>query len=111
MRLRLMIAVSLLLVLATGLAAMSADWAPVPGHIMTRWAKQVSPTNALPEYPRTQMVRKDWINLNGLWDLAIAKKDDSQPSQFDKKILVPYPVESALSGVGHTVQAVGPRLV
>jgi len=105
MKLRLIITVGLLLVLATGLAAMAAaTWAPVPGHIMTKWAKQVSPTNALPEYPRPQMVRKDWINLNGLWDLAIAKKDDSQPSQFDKKILVPYPVESALSGVGHIVK-------
>jgi len=104
MKLRLMIALSLLLVLVTGFAAMSADWAPVPGHIMTKWAKQVSPTNALPEYPRMQMVRKDWINLNGLWDLAIARKDDSQPSQFDKKILVPYPVESTLSGVAYQVQ-------
>ncbi len=94
----------LLLALAGGSIAVAADWAPVPGHIMTRWAKDVSPNNALPEYPRPQMVRKDWLNLNGLWELAITKKDDAKPSTFDKKILVPYPVESALSGVGHIVK-------
>ncbi|MCX6343508.1 MAG: glycoside hydrolase family 2 [Armatimonadetes bacterium] len=92
------------LALGTGLAAQSAQWAPVPGHIMTKWAKQVSPKNALPEYPRMQMVRKDWLNLNGLWDLAITKKEAARPSEFDKQILVPYPVESALSGVGHMIQ-------
>jgi len=59
---------------------------------MTRWAKDVSPNNALPEYPRMQMVRKDWLNLNGLWDIKLADGTNA-------KILVPYPVESALSGV------------
>lgn len=82
----------------------AAEWAPVPGHIMTRWAKEVRPDNALPEYPRPQMVRKDWLNLNGLWDLAITKKDEARPGTFGKKILVPYPVESALSGVAHIVK-------
>ena len=94
----------LLLALAGGSIAVAAEWAPVPGHIMTRWAKDVSPGNALPEYPRPQMVRKDWLNLNGLWELAITKKDDARPATFDKNILVPYPVESALSGVGHIVK-------
>src|SRR5438552_1531163 len=75
------------------------EWHPAPGPLMTRWAKDVSPTNALPEYPRPQMVRKDWLNLNGLWDDAIVAKDDPTPQKFDGKILVPFPVESALSGV------------
>ena len=44
--------IGFMLALATGLAAQAAEWAPVPGHIMTRWAKEVSPENALPEYPR-----------------------------------------------------------
>ena len=66
---------------------------------MTRWAKDVSPKNAHPEYPRPQLVRKDWLNLNGLWDYAITDKDAPQPQQFDGKILVPFPVQSALSGV------------
>jgi hypothetical protein len=70
---------------------------------MTQWAKDVSPQNALPEYPRPQMVRKDWMNLNGLWELAITQKQDPRPSAFTQQILVPYPVESALSGVAHLV--------
>ena len=57
------------------------------------------PDNAWPEYPRPQMVRRQWQNLNGLWKYAIRKKEDSQPQSFDGDILVPYPVESALSGV------------
>ena len=92
------------LVLTTITAAPTPEWAPVPGHIMTQWAKDVSQKNALPEYPRPQMVRKDWLNLNGLWELAIAPKDAPAPTVFGQKILVPYPVESALSGVAHLVQ-------
>ena len=53
-------------------AARAADWKPAAGPLMTRWAKDVSPENALPEYPRPQMVRKDWLNLNGLWDIKLA---------------------------------------
>jgi beta-galactosidase/beta-glucuronidase len=85
-----------------GGAALAA-YQPVEGKIMTRWAKEVSPTNALPEYPRPQMVRKEWKNLNGLWDYAIRTKDQVRPESFDGQILVPYPVESALSGVKKTV--------
>ena len=48
----------------------AADWKPAAGPLKTRWAKDVSPNKALPEYPRPQMVRKDWLNLNGLWDYA-----------------------------------------
>ncbi len=77
----------------------TSDWQPVAGDIMTRWAKNVDPSHPLPEYPRPQMVRSEWINLNGLWDFAIRPKDEPAPTSFDGKILVPYPVESALSGV------------
>jgi len=76
-----------------------ADWQPAKGPLMTKWAKRVSPEKVHPEYPRPQMVRKDWKNLNGLWDYAIVSKDSRQPDAFDGKILVPFPVESALSGV------------
>ena len=72
--------------------ARAGDWKPVVGPLMTRWAKDVSPTNALPEYPRPQMVREDWLNLNGLWDIKLGDGTET-------KILVPFAVESALSGV------------
>ncbi len=74
-------------------------WKPASGPLMTRWAKEVSPTNALPEYPRPQMVRDQWQNLNGLWDYAISDENADRPAHFDGQILVPYPIESALSGV------------
>lgn len=67
---------------------------------MTRWAAKVSPTNALPEYPRPQMTRKDWMNLNGLWNYALADKDSKlPPASSAGKILVPFSYESPLSGV------------
>ncbi len=70
----------------------AAEWQQATGPLKTRWAKEVSPDNALPEYPRPQMVRKDWMNLNGLWDIKLGDGTATQ-------ILVPYPIESALSGV------------
>src|SRR5690242_2763088 len=74
-------------------------WHPANGPLLTRWASAVSPANAHPEYPRPQLVRKDWLNLNGLWDYAVVARDAAQPSAFDGQILVPFPIESALSGV------------
>src|SRR2546421_6845909 len=67
--------------------ANAADWQPVGGHIMTPWAAQVDAAKPLAEYPRPQMVRKDWVNLNGLWDYAITAADAGQPEKFDGKIL------------------------
>ena len=88
------------LLVALSHSALAADeWHIADGPLKTRWAKDVSPANALPEYPRPQMVRKEWMNLNGLWDYAIVDKEAAMPEKFDGKILVPYPVESALSGV------------
>lgn len=75
------------------------SWQPAKGSLMTRWAAQVNPTNALPEYPRPQLVRKDWLNLNGLWNYAITPATNLVPASFEGQILVPFPVESALSGV------------
>ena len=83
----------------------ASDWKPAAGPLMTRWAKDVTPENAHREYPRPQLVRKDWLNLNGLWDYAITPKDAERPAKFDGQILVPFPIESALSGV---MKSVGP---
>ena len=80
-----------------------ADYKPANGPLMTRWARRVSPKNVHNEYPRPQMVRKSWENLNGLWEYAIIQKDQSQPDTFDGQILVPFPIESALSGAMKTV--------
>lgn len=76
------------------------SWQPVKGHMMTRWAKEVSAANVLPEYPRPMMKRRQWKNLNGLWQFAIRPKSEAgRPQKFDDHILVPFCVESALSGV------------
>jgi len=80
-----------------------ATWAPVTGRIMTRWAAEVRPDLVLPEYPRPQMVRSAWANLNGLWQYAIGPKDAGRPESWDGHILVPFAVESALSGVGKPI--------
>lgn len=72
------------------------------GKLATRWDKSVSATNPLPEYPRPQMVRSAWISLNGMWDYAIAGKTSGPDDvTYAGKIRVPYPLESALSGVQH----------
>jgi len=97
---RLHLVAAILLATTTALSATEAPWAPAPGSLMTRWAKDVSPEKVLPEYPRPQMVRKDWTNLDGLWDYAVTKKDEAAaPAAYRGRILVPFPIESALSGV------------
>lgn len=85
--------------------AQEADWQPVAGKIMSSWAAQVDPEAPLPEYPRPHMVREDWQNLNGLWEYAVVPKagQDGIPSAFQGQILVPFAIESALSGVGQRV--------
>ena len=100
MKSRLIITLAAALVAVTGASAQT--WAPAGDRIKTKWAEDVSPANAHPEYPRPQMVRPDWKSLNGLWDYAITHKTAVRPEVFDGKILVPFAVESSLSGVGKT---------
>jgi hypothetical protein len=96
------------IVIACGaLQAQAQDgWKPAPVPIATKWAADVRADNVLPEYPRPQLVRvsRPWMNLNGLWDYAIAPKSGEKPSEtWSGKILVPFAIESSLSGVGKTV--------
>jgi hypothetical protein len=93
--------VGLLALLGLLPSAVAAEWKPAAGPLATRWAADVSPANALPEYPRPQMVRPQWLNLNGLWQLDTAKADDALPigKALPQQVLVPFPIESALSGV------------
>ena len=57
----------------------AAEWQPKQAPLMTKWAKDVTPQNVHAEYPRPQMVREHWQNLNGLWEYAIRPKDAGQP--------------------------------
>jgi beta-galactosidase/beta-glucuronidase len=92
-------ALVLLVSLLIPAALYGQQWQPAHLQLATPWSKDVSPDNALPEYPRPQMVRGDWQNLNGLWDYAVTDSAIHHPANWDGKILVPYPIESALSGV------------
>jgi len=77
------------------------QWKTADAPLSTPWADIVNPNNPLPEYPRPQMVREKWMNLNGLWDFKEYMPGDKMPlpQKLIEKILVPYPWESALSGV------------
>ena len=89
---------SVLLVWATSVAA----WEPKRGPLMTRFARDVDPRSPMPEYPRPQLVRADWLSLNGVWQYQPGREGNALPStgkQLASEILVPFPVESALSGV------------
>jgi len=83
--------------------AQQQQWHLITNRITTPWAQKVDPKAPLPEYPRPQLVRGDWQNLNGLWSYAIIPKNQNEPTKYEGQILVPFAVESALSGVGKTV--------
>lgn len=80
-----------------------AQWKPVGDKIKTAWVEKVNPKMPWNVYPRPQLKRTQWVNLNGLWNYAIKDLQSSEPASFDGKILVPYPIESSLSGVGKTL--------
>ncbi|MEV5433238.1 LamG-like jellyroll fold domain-containing protein [Streptomyces sp. NPDC052701] len=70
-------------------------------RLTTEWGDRLDPKNPLPEYPRPQQVRDRWKNLNGPWQFSAAKAGE-QPvfgKNLDEKIIVPFPVESQLSGL------------
>lgn len=88
----------------SGLTA-QAQWKAVNTHIMTTWGEQLNPDNVLADYPRPIMTRNEWSNLNGLWNYAIVDKGAPMPTSYDGKILVPFAIESSLSGVGKDLGA------
>ncbi len=86
---------ALALPLCAGLLAHSAlsqeapaPWKMAPGSLSMQWAKQVSPANALPEYPRPQLTRARWQSLNGLWNYGLT--DAVAPAAMNAQILVPF---------------------
>lgn len=84
-------------------ASALAQWSPAGDKIKTKWAEEINPQNVWQEYPRPIMERTDWKNLNGLWNYAIVDKGAQTPTSYNGQILVPFAVESSLSGVGKTV--------
>ena len=78
------------------------NWYPAGDKIKTIWGKNLDPDKIWQEYPRPQLERKDWINLNGLWSYSIRTANDLNPITHDGNILVPFPIESSLSGVMKT---------
>ena len=107
MKMKFLPALSLLTVLLAGCEAPSSpyEWSAAGDRIMTPWAETLDPSSVLPEYPRPQMVRQDWKSLNGLWDYSVTPKEAAAPEDHDGKILVPFALESALSGVGRHLTA------
>ncbi|GAB3997364.1 glycoside hydrolase family 2 TIM barrel-domain containing protein [Spirosoma daeguense] len=92
------------------IAGISGSWAqtkeiapPRKAPILSRWEKQITPENAWREYPRPQMVREKWLNLNGMWDYAIVPKTAPAPTSFSGQILVPFAVESTVSKVNKSL--------
>lgn len=89
--------------LALGAPQAGAQWKPVGDKIKTPWAEKVNPKLPWNVYPRPQLKRAQWMNLNGLWNYAVTALNAAEPTAFDGKILVPYPIESSLSGVGKMI--------
>jgi hypothetical protein len=95
----LLAALSLALLLPRSHAA--DDWKPAKGPLLTKWTKEIKADKVHPEYPRPQLARTEWLSLNGLWQFGGARDSAPPPFGLDLpgRILVPFPVESALSGV------------
>jgi Concanavalin A-like lectin/glucanases superfamily/Glycosyl hydrolases family 2, sugar binding domain/Glycosyl hydrolases family 2 len=88
--------------LSAGTVSVAAPtWEPGTPPLVTPWTGDVSPANALPEYPRPQLTRPQWQNLNGVWEFAGAAPGEAPPigEELPERVLVPYPIESALSGI------------
>ncbi|GLY98536.1 LamG-like jellyroll fold domain-containing protein [Actinoplanes sp. NBRC 103695] len=106
-RRRRVLAASSAVLIAVGVAGPSVPAAAAPAWhkgtppISTPWTDEVGPDNALPEYPRPQLTRDAWQNLNGVWQFAKAEVNEAPPTgrALNERVLVPYPIESALSGI------------
>ncbi len=102
---RLLTLTATALVAVTGSVVATASpataFAPKTPPLTTPWTNQVSTTNPLPEYPRPQLTRPDWQSLNGIWQFAAAPNISTPPvnTTLAEEVLVPYPIESALSGI------------
>lgn len=71
--------------------------------LTTKWGEALDREHPLPEYPRPQLRRESFLNLNGVWQYAVSTLN-SEPEEYDGDIVVPFPLESELSGVGRVLQ-------
>ena len=94
--------VNSILALCVATVSFAQQWAPVGENIKSPWAAEVNPAAPLPEYPRPQMVRSEWMNLNGLWKYAVTEAS-AESFAPQGNILVPFALESSLSGVGKSL--------
>ncbi|WP_346859418.1 sugar-binding domain-containing protein [uncultured Draconibacterium sp.] len=92
------------IILFINLIVFAQDWQPAGDKIKTRWAEKVTPENVWKEYPRPQMVRPEWKSLNGLWEYAVTLNNVVKPEAWEKNILVPFALETPLSGVGKRIE-------
>ena len=86
------------------LLAQPQPWAPASPKLMTDWGREVTPENAHPQYPRPTMRRQEWQNLNGLWEYQILPTESREKRAPQGRVLVPFPIESALSGVARPLE-------
>jgi beta-galactosidase len=94
----------LILILVLPMISSASDWKMAEASLTTEWGETVTPDNAWTEYPRPQLQRENWTNLNGLWNYSVTTKDASEPGNWNGEILVPYCLESPLSGVGRLLE-------
>ena len=103
MRTFVITSVLLLLVLSVSCTRKNEiNWKLAENPILTKWAPDVDPLKPWLQYPRPDMIRNAWISFNGLWNYAVTPMG-TKPEKWDGSILVPYPVESAISGVKRRV--------
>ena len=93
-----------LIMASLGSLTASAEWQPVKDAMMTAWGRELKADSVWQEYPRPQLERADWTNLNGLWDYAVTSNEAQEPGSWAGRILVPFCPESALSGVGRLIE-------
>jgi beta-galactosidase len=93
-----------LFLVVLGVMSAHAEWRPVKGGMMTEWGRNLKADSAWQEYPRPQLERAEWTNLNGLWDYVVTSKEAQAPAEWAGQILVPFCPESSLSGVGRLIE-------
>ncbi|WP_211194983.1 LamG-like jellyroll fold domain-containing protein [Halorhabdus amylolytica] len=82
----------------------ATEFEPQTPRLKTPWSDDIDPTNPHPEYPRPQLTRERWRSLNGVWGFRAAEEGERPPvgEKLDESVLVPFPIESPLSGVGRS---------